>query len=290
MPERYPRMDRDFNGLAYERTTSMKDQGKFSRRSFVTAAGTTALSLGMPAIVPARALGREGKAAASERLTLGFIGMGKQNSGHLVHFWARTRPRCWRSAIATRPAANTPQAGRRALRQGEDQGGEPKVCKGYNDFRELLARNDIDAVVIATPDHWHAIPIIEACKAGKDIYCEKPLTLTIHEAKTVIEAVRKHDRVFRPAASSAPSSTAGFARPASTSAAAGSARSRRCTSASAARAGPATCPKSRWSRASTGTSGSARRPSGPTTRSSARAACTSTSPTGGATANTPAAA
>ena len=67
----------------------------------------------------------------------------------------------------------------------------------FIDFRELIARKDIDAVCIATPDHWHTIPIIEACKAGKDIYCEKPLTLTIHEAKYCIDAVRKFNRVFQ---------------------------------------------------------------------------------------------
>src|SRR5256885_5901224 len=67
----------------------------------------------------------------------------------------------------------------------------------YNDFRELLARKDIDAVVIATPDHWHAIPVVEACRAGKDIYCEKPLSLTIHEARVMMEAVRRHNRVFQ---------------------------------------------------------------------------------------------
>ena len=66
-----------------------------------------------------------------------------------------------------------------------------KGCAVYNDFRELLARKDIDAVCIATPDHWHAIPVIEACKAKKDIYCEKPLTLTIAEARAMIDAVRK---------------------------------------------------------------------------------------------------
>src|SRR5207302_5827547 len=79
----------------------------------------------------------------------------------------------------------------------EPKGKGYKGCAAYVDFRELLARDDIDAVVIATPDHWHAIPVIEACKAGKDIYCEKPLSLTIHEAKVMIDAVRKHNRVFQ---------------------------------------------------------------------------------------------
>ena len=70
-------------------------------------------------------------------------------------------------------------------------------CAAYIDFHELLAREDLDAVVIATPDHWHANMILHACNAGKDIYCEKPLTLSLHEGKTVIEAVRKHNIVFQ---------------------------------------------------------------------------------------------
>src|SRR5438876_5847621 len=75
--------------------------------------------------------------------------------------------------------------------------GTYKGCTAFADFRELLAKPGIDAVLIATPDHWHAIPALEAIKAKKDIYCEKPLTLTIHEAKTLVDAVRKHDRVFQ---------------------------------------------------------------------------------------------
>ncbi len=72
-----------------------------------------------------------------------------------------------------------------------------KGCAAYNDFREMLARKDIDAVVIATPDHWHAIIGIAAAQAGKDIYCEKPLTQTIHEARALVDATRKNQRVFQ---------------------------------------------------------------------------------------------
>ncbi len=72
-----------------------------------------------------------------------------------------------------------------------------KGCRAYSDFRKIIARDDIDAVCIATPDHWHATPIIEACKAGKDVYCEKPLTLTIAEAKRCVEAARKHKRIVQ---------------------------------------------------------------------------------------------
>ena len=176
----------------------MKDHAEVSRRSFVTAAGTTALTLGMPAIVPARALGREGKAAASERLTLGFIGMGKQNGGHLRFFLrkAETQVLAVCDCDTTRREHARKQVDEHYAKE-KTKGSETKDCQGYNDFRDLLKRGDIDAVVIATPDHWHAIQIIEACKAGKDIYCEKPLTLTILEAKTVIEAVKKHSRVLQ---------------------------------------------------------------------------------------------
>ena len=72
-----------------------------------------------------------------------------------------------------------------------------KGCDAYEDFHELLARPDIEAVFIATPDHWHTAIAIETCKAKKDIYCEKPLTLTIAEAKLLIDTVRKYDRVFQ---------------------------------------------------------------------------------------------
>src|SRR5262249_3783520 len=79
-----------------------------------------------------------------------------------------------------------------ARRSGTYQG-----CAAFSDFRELLARRDIDAVVIATPDHWHAIPAILAARARKDIYCEKPLTLTIAESRAVVRAARENDVVFQ---------------------------------------------------------------------------------------------
>ena len=72
-----------------------------------------------------------------------------------------------------------------------------KGCTAYSDFRELLARKDIDAVCIASPDHWHAIIVVAAAKAKKDIYCEKPLSLTIPEARAMVKAVRKHNRVLQ---------------------------------------------------------------------------------------------
>jgi predicted dehydrogenase len=72
-----------------------------------------------------------------------------------------------------------------------------KGCAEYKDFRDVIARKDLDAVVIASPDHWHAYQVIESAKAGKDIYCEKPLSLTLYQAKAMMDAVRKYQRVMQ---------------------------------------------------------------------------------------------
>jgi predicted dehydrogenase len=166
----------------------------WSRRTFLQ--GTLASAAAWPFVAHAVTADEEKKAPASERLTLGFIGMGTQNRGHLGYFLGQKDVQvlavCDVDTTRRENAQKTVEK-----RYGEGKKGTYKGCAAYNDFRELLARKDIDAVVIATPDHWHTIPAIEACKAGKDIYCEKPLTLTIHEAKLLIDAVRKYNRVFQ---------------------------------------------------------------------------------------------
>ena len=175
----------------------MSEAAKVSRRTFAVA-GATALAAGWPTIVPARALGREEKSAPSERITLGFIGMGTMNAYHLGKFLEK--PETQVLAVCDCDTTRREHARQRVneyYAKENSRSSEDGDCQGYNDFRELLARDDIDAVVIATPDHWHAIQIIEACKAGKDVYCEKPLTLTILEAQRVIEAVRKYGRVLQ---------------------------------------------------------------------------------------------
>jgi len=166
-----------------------------TRREALKGAALAAASV--PMIVPSSALGDDKKAAASERITLGFIGMGTQNRGHLGHFLGQ-------KDVQVVAVCDVDTTRREAARKTVDQryadkikSGEYKGCYSYFDFHDIIERKDIDAVVIATPDHWHAIVCLEACKAKKDIYCEKPLTLTIHEAKTLIDAARKHERVFQ---------------------------------------------------------------------------------------------
>ena len=165
------------------------------RRGFLkAAAGTVAAVVGLPSIVPSSVFGA---AAPSERITLGFIGCGKQ-SQHLM------RSLLGASGTHVVAACDVDQLKLERSSKGivdkhyaDRNDGSYKGCAAYHDFRDLVARPDIDAVVISTPDHWHAVTSIECCKAGKDIYCGKPLTQTIAEARAMVNAVRKYNRVFQ---------------------------------------------------------------------------------------------
>lgn len=162
----------------------------FSRRQFLQ---TSAL-LAAPLILPRRVWSQE--SAPSKRLTLGMIGMGKQMGGHL-------RAMLGRDDVQVLAVCDVDTTRREAAQKKVDEaytkkaGETYKGCAAYNDFRELLARKDIDAVFIATPDHWHAFIAIAAVRAGKDVYCEKPLTHNVHEAVTLVKEVRKANRVFQ---------------------------------------------------------------------------------------------
>jgi predicted dehydrogenase len=170
-----------------------KNPSGMTRRDFVKAAAIA----GVPLIVPGGALGDDKKEPASERLNIGFIGIGRMNREHLGHFLGQKEVQV--VAVCDCDKNRRENAKMIVEKRYADQtkNGQFKGCTAYTDFRELIGRKDIDAVVIATPDHWHTIPCLEALKAKKDIYCEKPLTLTIHEARTLIQAVRKTERVFQ---------------------------------------------------------------------------------------------
>lgn len=148
-----------------------------------------------PLILPSSVFSAETK--PNERLTMGFIGMGKQNRGLLNGFMGRSTT----EVVAVCDVDTTRRE--HALQMVEEryaERGAPsgwKGCQAYNDFRELLDRRDIDAVCIATPDHWHAIITIAALDSGKDVYCEKPLTHNIHESIAVMEAVKRNNRVLQ---------------------------------------------------------------------------------------------
>jgi len=154
------------------------------------AAGVAAGVIAFPYIVSSSALGKADKVAASERVVMGCIGMGGRGTANMRAFMGRKEVQV--VAVCDVNANNRSKA-----RHIANQKYGNKDCAAYNDFRELVAREDIDAVSIATPDHWHIIPAIEAAKSGKDVFCEKPLSLTVAEARETVKAVRRYERVFQ---------------------------------------------------------------------------------------------
>jgi len=167
----------------------VQSKRQLSRRSFLkmTAAGT---AFAFPAIVPPSALGAGEKTAPSERITMGIIGTGGQGIGNMRGFMMQRD-------VQVLAVCDVDKAHRDAAKALVDRRYRNTDCQAYNDFREVTRRDDIDAVVISTPDHWHAIPAIDAAKHAKDIYVEKPLTLTIQEGRTLCDAVKKHDRIVQ---------------------------------------------------------------------------------------------
>jgi len=151
---------------------------RMTRRTF-HAAGAAA-TLGLTAFQAGRVLG------ANERIRLGFIGVGGRGSQLLAGF----------AQHADMEIAALCDVSKSTLDKANEKFAEGKAA-GYSDFRKLIERPDIDAVVIATPDHWHAIQTITACHAGKDVYCEKPLSKTIHEGRRMVEVARSTKRVVQ---------------------------------------------------------------------------------------------
>ncbi len=171
----------------------MKETPRFNPRQFLHRAGVTGLAV--PILAPRSVLGGENQTPPSERVTVGFIGCGKMANDY--HLSTLLRFGDVQALAVCEVDRTRREHARRRVEGAYSQDKQWKGCAEYVDFRELIARKDIDAVCIATPDHWHAIPIIEACKAGKDVYCEKPLTLTIAEAERCVAVVRKHGRVMQ---------------------------------------------------------------------------------------------
>ena len=162
-----------------------------TRRRFLQNA---AVIIAAPLILPRRVWSQE--TAPSKRFTVGCIGMGKQMRGHLGAFLGRDDAEVL--AVCDVDTTRREAAKKRVDDAYTKKAGDTyKGCAAYNDFRELIARKDIDIVVIATPDHWHAYIAIAAVRAGKDVYCEKPLTHNIHEAIELVKEVRKAKRVFQ---------------------------------------------------------------------------------------------
>lgn len=159
--------------------------GRSSRREFIKAASAT---LAAPYVITSAALGNASRSPASDRIVMAGIGIGNMGKGDQGAFLGR-------KDVQYVAVCDVRNSVRESAKGKVNERYENSDCKGYNDFRELLGRSDIDAVHVATPDHWHAIMVIEACRHGKDVYCQKPETLTLREGPLMIEAARRYGRV-----------------------------------------------------------------------------------------------
>lgn len=151
---------------------------KVSRRQFIN---STISALATVTIVPRRVLGGPGQTAPSDELTKAVIGVGGMGRGHLRYEGSRLVAIC--------------DVDKSHLHLAQKQ--LDYEVRTYHDFREVLAQPDIDIIHIATPPHWHALMSIAAAQAGKDVWCEKPMTRTIGEGQAVVNAIQKYDRIFR---------------------------------------------------------------------------------------------
>lgn len=167
---------------------------KNTRRSFIKQSALFGAGF---MIVPRRVLGGPGFTAPSDEITLGFIGVGRQGTGLGKRFQENAANRIIAACDVDQSKLQrfkdqTELKYAETLAQNDYEG-----CRVFDDWRELIDRDDIDAVVVATPDHWHSQISVAAMKAGKDVYCEKPMSLTIHEGQQMVKAARKYDRVFQ---------------------------------------------------------------------------------------------
>jgi len=168
---------------------------RISRREFLNVSvGTLGAAVFAPAVVPASVFGAD---APSNRITVGCIGVGRMGMGDLREVLgfkeAQILAVCDVDSNRVKYAQDSVE---KSYAKGA-AAGTYKGCDGYGDFRDVIARADIDAVMIVTPDHWHAIPAIQAAKAGKDIFMQKPASLTITDGRLVSDTVKQYGRIFQ---------------------------------------------------------------------------------------------
>src|ERR1019366_7059542 len=162
-----------------------------TRRRFLTRGAIAASAVALPYYIPASALGRNGAVAPSERIVMGGIGLGGRGSYDLGAM-LNEREVQWVAVCDVR------KSHREAAKKVVDTKHGTKDCAAYADLRQLLAeRTDVDAVLIATGDRWHALASTLAMRAGKDVYCEKPACLTMAQGQMVVETARRYGRVYQ---------------------------------------------------------------------------------------------
>ncbi len=171
-----------------------KPQGagaSLNRRQFLKSAAAVGGAVAFPFIIPASALGRDGAVAPSERIVAGGIGIGGRGTGDLQCLMAE-------SDVQFVAVCDVRKARREAVKKMVDEKYGNADCAVFTDMREFLAeRTDIDAVLIATSDRWHSTASVLAMRAGKDVYCEKPGSMTIAQGQAVVQTAQRYGRVFQ---------------------------------------------------------------------------------------------
>jgi predicted dehydrogenase len=169
----------------------MRERAGISRRQFLKkATGTAAGAMVLPYFVPSSVLGGASSVLPSNRVTMGCIGVGWQGGINMESFLGQED--CRILAVCDVDKNHLQDAVNSVNGHYKN-----KDCAAYSDFRELLARDDIDAVSIGLPDHWHAVPAVAAAKSGKDIFGEKPLSHNLNEGRAMCEAVKRYDRIWQ---------------------------------------------------------------------------------------------
>jgi predicted dehydrogenase len=164
-----------------------KQMQKFPRRTFLKLSAAGVL---FPTIIPGRVLGLDGTPPPSKRIVLGVVGCGNMGTSNTEAFLRL--PECQVAAVCDVDREHLSKLQSTVNKHYQDDG-----CKAYHDYRELMARKDIDAVMLAVPDHWHGLVAVEAAKQKKDIYGEKPLARTIAEQQAICKAVKDNHRIWQ---------------------------------------------------------------------------------------------
>jgi predicted dehydrogenase len=185
----------------------MKIQNMNRRHFLKKMGGITTGAMAFPYVIPSSAIGKAGNITPSNRITIGCIGLGARGTEGLKEFLHNANAQVVALCDVDRESNHYYAGWRRGLKPALEvveeyytenkPSGTYKGCETYNDFREVLAREDIDAVQIATPDHWHVPISIGAARAGKDIYCEKPLSMSVSQGRALCDTIRHYGRVFQ---------------------------------------------------------------------------------------------
>ena len=177
-----------------QKSLKTKDVWPLTRRQFLKKTAVIGAALAGPTILPGSVFGAD---APSNRITIGCIGVGRMGLDDMREVLGFKQVQI--VAVCDLDSKRSEHAKQlvETRYSAQSSAGSYKGCAAYKDFRELVAREDIDAVMIATPDHWHALPAIAAAKAGKDIFIQKPLTLTIQEGRVLSDTVRRYGRILQ---------------------------------------------------------------------------------------------